>query len=265
MRMRGRDVVRLEGDVVAQVWRNPRDEELPEGKHLVAVDHATVTVGMIYDGSRFSKPAHPVSPVIVVKEAAVQAGITPFSIPPPLPRPVQDAIAAPSSVVVNVHKDGAVTEDGVARHPRGSRPGNTALSESVPGQQGGEPAASAAPHLAHSNVASQSYPGEYNDNHQQDPAFRSEIQHPVININASIDDVRREAAEYIERQAHGVLSRVPQSKEVVREAIRQTVLQAEAMLSKCSNQEQVKKVVQASALAMADYIDQSNSGRVNNG
>ena len=27
-RLRGRDVVRLEGNIAAQVWRNPRDEDL---------------------------------------------------------------------------------------------------------------------------------------------------------------------------------------------------------------------------------------------
>ncbi len=268
-RLGKRDVVRLEGEIAAQVYRNPRDEELPEGKHLIAVQPGSVTVGMIYDGARFTRPPHKTSPVVVVKEAIENSAIAPFSIPPPLPpqarSPQQLESPQSNSMVVNVHRDGEVS----ARQPHEPPHQNGALSgKSVQsGSQGGEPAASAAPHPLTANVAdtSRSYEGSVNSggfsgNHQQDAALKGELQHPVININTSIDEVKRDAAEYIERQARGVLAAIPQHKEVVRQAIAETVIQAEAMLVKCTNHEQIKNCVEAFALAVRGYVEGSNTG-----
>ena len=270
-RLRGRDVARLEGDVVAQVWRNPRDEDLPEGKRLVAVDHGTVTVGMIYDGQRFSKPEHKTAPVVVVQEAIQHAPIAPFSIPPPLPKPKQLASDSPqsNSIVVNVHGDGSVGSE-TARQPHQPPHQDRALSGNSiqSGHQGGEPAASAAPHPLPPNVASTSLSREFgvnsdasSVNSQQDPIANGEIQHPVINIHTSIDETKRDAADYIERQAHEVLKSIPSGHEILREAIAQTVVQAEAVLSKCTNVQQVKAAVHAVALSFEEYIDQAKAGR----
>lgn len=271
-RLRGRDVVRLEGDVAAQVYRRPRDEELPEGKHLIAVDPGTVTVGMIYDGMRFTRPAVKSSPVVVVKETIAQSAIAPFSIPPPLPKqhPAQQLESPQSnSIVVNVHKDGEVTEGQLARQPHGQPGHNGALSgKSVSTHpQGGEPAASAAPHPSSPNVAATSSSSEFSANSPPNDAnshagspLNGELQQPVISINTSIDEVKRKAAEYIEKQARGVLDVIPPNREVTRQAIAETVTQAEATLVKCVNKDQVRIVVEAFARSVKEYVEGSGTG-----
>ena len=236
---------------------------LPEGKHLVAVEKGSgVTVGMIYDGQRFSAPPTKASPVVVVKEAPQATNLMPFSIPPPLP-PAQ---SQPSSVVVNVNKDGARD---VVHHP-----GSAATLSQMGTNNGGEPAASAidaSPPIPQ-NVASTSsrseYPTtskEYSDNNLQFAEVSQEIQKPVISVNASVDEMRVNASEYIEKQARAILESIPKNRENVREAISHTVIRSQAALSKCTTKQHIEAAILAARNAMAEYIDRSNSGALGNG
>ena len=231
---------------------------------MIAVEKGSgVTVGMIYDGQRFSAPPTKASPVVVVKEATPQAtNLMPFSIPPPLPPPQSQ----PSSVVVNVNKDG---DRDVVHHP-----GSAATLSQMGANNGGEPAASAidAPPPIPQNVAATSsgseYPTtgkEYSDNSLQYAETSVEIQKPVISVNASVDEMRVNASEYIEKQARAILENIPKNRENVREAISHTVIRSQAALSKCTTKRHIEAAILAARNAMAEYIDRSNSGALGNG